>query len=192
MEILRIGKYAIKISLSDAEAKEYKILDCESAEEKEVKDAFSKLLKNAQESVDFLYSGRKIFTEIYPGKDGGCEVFISTVSAETKTNTDSKQKEIKKSRPQCAVYEIPNLDSLLKIAFRLKENGFNSKSSIYYAKETGSYILILEDVYSKELKYAFILEYAKSLKSSTVNYIKEYYKCLAKKDGVKLLSALAN
>jgi len=192
MEILRIGKYAIKISLSDAEAKEYKILECESLEEKEIKAAFAKLLKNTNEAVDFLYSGRKIFTEIYPNKNGGCEVFISTVNVDNKASNEKIQKDIKKSRLQHSIYEISSLETLLKIAFRLKEIEFDGKSSVYYNEQNQNYILVLEETYSKELKYAFILEYGKLLKSNLIYYIKEHFKCVAKKDGVKILALLGN
>ena len=66
MEILRIGKYAIKISLSGKEAKEYKIVDSDKYDDNEIKEAFARLLSNATERTDFTYTGRKIFTEIYP------------------------------------------------------------------------------------------------------------------------------
>ena len=40
MEILRIGKHAIKISLNIDETKEYRILDSDILEEDEIKESF--------------------------------------------------------------------------------------------------------------------------------------------------------
>ena len=187
MEILRIGKYAIKISLSDTEAKEYKLTDSESCDEVEIKEAFSRLLDNARELADFSYAGRKIFTEIYPCKEGGCEVFISTTALEPK-QTQAKPK----SSVHTSIYEFPNLKYLLKACFRLEEIKFKGKSSIFYDIDTEHYFLVLENIFSKELKFAFLHEYAKSLKSSVIMYISEHYKCILKSNAVKQLASLSN
>ena len=82
MEILRIGKHAIKISLNTEEAQEYRIPECENINNEEIGEAFSRLLSKAKEAVDFSYAGRKIFTEIFPSRDGGCEIYISCISVE--------------------------------------------------------------------------------------------------------------
>lgn len=191
MEILRIGKYAIKISLTNDESKEYKLQNAENYNDQELKEAFSRLLKEAKELVDFSYSGRKIFTEIYPSKDGGCEVFVSTVNIDTKNKSIQHSKPQKKSL-QMSIYETESFSFLLKMCFRLSEIKFKGKSSVYYNKENKHYFLVLEDLFPKELKYAFLVEYSSSLRPSALEYIKEYYKCVIKKGGVKLLSPLAN
>ena len=135
MEILRIGKYAIKISLSNKEAKDYKLIDSDKCKDNEIKEAFSKLLDNAKTYTDFTYLGRKIFTEIYPSKDGGCEVFISTVNIENKQNQfQNKQRGL-----HTAIYEFKNLKRILKACFRLNEIQFKGKSSVYYDLDTEHY-----------------------------------------------------
>lgn len=188
MEILRIGKYAIKISLSNKEARDYKLIDSEEYEDDEIKEAFSKLLDNAKSYTDFTYTGRKIFTEIYPSKDGGCEVFISTVNIENKQNqAQSKQRGL-----HTAIYEFKSLRRILKACFRLNEIQFKGKSSVYYDLDTEHYFLILENIFSKELKFAFLLEYATVLKPSSILYVIEHYQCISKANAVKQFANLTN
>ncbi len=188
MEILRIGKYAIKISLSGKEAREYKIIDSEKYDDIEIKEAFARLLSTAKEISDFTYIGRKIFTEIYPCKDGGCEVFIST------TNYDSKQgkEQGKRASAHTSIYEFDSFKSLLKVCFRLNEIEFKEKSSIYYDFDKEHYYLILENIFSKELKFAFLSEYAKAIKAGALFYIIEHFKCIIKANAVKQLGLLSN
>ena len=189
MEILRIGKYAIKISLSDREAKEYKLSNIDSCDETEAKEAFSKLLADAKEISDFSYVGRKIFTEIYPCKDGGCEVFVSTTSSDSKSKEQIK---IKSPNFQTTIYEFNSLNDVMKVCYRLNEIKFKGKSSMYYNVSTEHYYLSLDNMFSKDLKYAFLLEYGKMLKSSSCLYISEHYKCICKSNAVKQIAHLSN
>ena len=193
MEILRIGKYTVKISLDNVEATEYKLLNRSSVNEDDMRQELERLLETVTKKIDFTYLGRKLFTEIYPSKSGGCEVFISTVNSEesstvykTKDSTD-----LKKSKSP-SIYMVETFEMLLKICFRLKEISFDGKSSIYYDEEGKRYYLALENVFTKELKYAFLTEYAKQIKASVFSYLKEHYRCIIKKNGVKALASLAN
>ena len=82
MEILKIGKQAVKVSLNEAEANKYNILNNEALNEEEIKEGFSLLLKEIKSKTDFSYNNKKLFTEIFPSKNGGCEIYISCVIAE--------------------------------------------------------------------------------------------------------------
>ena len=193
MEILRISKHAIRISLSTDEAKEYNISNEASLSDENIRFAFTKLLDKAQSEVDFSYSGRKIFTEIFPSKDGGCEIFISCIGVEEKETVykDKQQsQETKKSRVTLSVFDFDSLEKLLFACYRLNEIGYKKRSSVYYLNEAKHYFMVLEDVYIKDLKYAFLQEYAKYIKGNVASIIKEHSSCIIKKDGVKILSAL--
>ncbi len=186
MEILRIGKYAVKVSLDTEEALRYKLLSKDSTSDCDMKVEIERLLEKVAKKIDFTYSGRKLFTEIYPNKNGGCEVFISTIN-----NDEARGQDVKRSK-FVSLYAIETIDMLLKICFRLKEISFEGKSSVYYDDYDKKYYLILENVFTKELKYAFLSEYAKQIKASAHSYVKEHYKCIIKKNGVKLLAELTN
>ncbi len=194
MEIVRIGKHTVKVSLNTEEAKEYSAASYENLNDVEIKEAFSKLLLKIKEKVDFSYAGRKIFTEIYPSKDGGCEVFISCISLEAQKALNREKEqigEIKKQKTLRSIYDFDILENLLSASYRLNEIHCKNESSVFYDEERKRYILVLEEIYHKDLKYAFLLEYSKHIKGTALNYIKEHYKCILKRDGIKILSALA-
>lgn len=191
MEILRIGKHAIKITLNDEEAQEYKVLNAESSDERELKDAFSRLLSKAKELTDFSYAGRKIFTEIFPSQKGGCDIFISCINSEKDISVNKgKLNEPKKDRKIFTIVYFDSFNSLLFSCYRLSEIKHKGNSSVYYDEEKKRYIAVFEDAYIKDLKFAFLLEYGKIAKSSTLDYIKEHYKCIIKGEAVQILSVL--
>ena len=157
MEILRIGKHAIKISLNTNEAQEYKVLDSEALDNEEIREAFSRLLLKAKEKVDFSYAGRKIFTEIFPSRDGGCEIYISCISVEAEDAVyKDKNKQPENKKPALSIFDFDNIDNLMLACYRLKEINYQKRSSIYYDIEKKRYFMILEDVYIKDLRYAFL------------------------------------
>lgn len=194
MEILRIGKHAIKISLNNDETQEYKILNSDDIDSEEIRESFARLLSKVKETVDFSYAGRKIFTEIFPSKDGGCEIYVSCISVEAENavyKDKGDQSDNKKPRLMISIFDFENMENLLLVCYRLREINYKSRSSVYYDEYKKRYFLMLEDIYIKDLKYAFLLEYAKYIKGTVASYIKEHCKCILKKDGVKILSALA-
>lgn len=192
MEILRIGKQAVKVFLNQDEAIKYKVSGNDELDEIEIKEVFSLLLTEIKKQTDFSYANKKIFTEIFPSKDGGCEIYISCIGTEAE-NTVYKDKLCEtetKKKITPSIYEIDNLEKLLLVSYRLNEIKQHEKSSVYYDFENKRYFLLLENINVKNLKYAFLLEYAKYIKSNNVLFIKEHYNCLIKKDAVKILSNL--
>ena len=191
MEILKIGKQAVKVSLNEAEANKYNILNNEALNEEEIKEGFSLLLKEIKSKTDFSYNNKKLFTEIFPSKNGGCEIYISCVIADSnKTVYKDKSQEEARKKPSYAVYELDNLCNLLKVIYRLRETKFNDKSSIFYDDEGEKYLLLLENVSYKSIKYSFVLEYARYIKCNYISYLNEHFKCIAKNNAVKKFSTL--
>ena len=149
-------------------------------------------MNEIKKKTDFSYANKKIFTEIFPSKDGGCEIYISCIGTEAdnivykekSTETDTK----KKLTP--SIYVFDGIEELLNVSYRLNEIKHSGKSSIFYDNEKNRYFLILEDINVKNIKYAFLLEYAKYIKGSVHVFLKEHYKCLINKDAIKVLSSL--
>ena len=192
MEILKISKYAIRISLTTDEIKEYNIPNDLSLADEDMKIAFTRLLDKAKSEVDFSYAGRKIFTEIYPSRDGGCEIFISCIYTEDKEGVakDKQGADNKKSKPMQVIFDFDSFDNLLCACHRLKEINFKKKSVVYYCSESKHYFMVLEDVYIKDIRFAFLFEYGKNIKANVLSYVNEHYKCIVKRDSVRVLSAL--
>lgn len=187
MDIIRIGNEAMKISLCTNEAIEFGFSDIQS--EEEMKEKFLSLLIRAKEQIDYAVLDKRITGEIFSGRDGSCEIFVSRVEARDKVYKDRFPEDaVKKTKQTCAIFAFDNVNKLLNVTKRLDEISYEGTSSVYYDYEKGKYYIILEDVSVKELKYAFISEYSCPVKGNLSQYIKEHFKCICKKDGVKILS----
>ena len=187
MNIIRIGNEAMKISLCTDEATKLGFSIDES--EEKMKDSFIKLLIKAKEEIEYAVLDKKIVGEIFSGKDGGCEIFVSRVEARDRVYSDRISYEhIKKSTGVSSIFMFESLDTLLDVTRRLDEISYGGTSSVYYDEEQKKYYIILEDVSVKELKYAFITEYSKQVQGINAQLIKEHCKCICKKNGVKILS----
>ena len=78
MEIIRINNDKIKVSLSKDDM-EFLEIDCDMLDglDKKGRDAFNRIMDDAKLKYGFEVSGKRIFVQLFPSKDGGCEMFIS-------------------------------------------------------------------------------------------------------------------
>ena len=190
MNVMKIGSDSIKISLSEKEAKLYHIN--EETSDQESKNNLVSVLLVAKEKINFKLAGEKIVAEIFSTQGGGCEIFLSCVEVGDRLYKDRNpsQDVSKKQKQILNAFSFDSLEKLLTVAKRLNDINYDGESSVYYDEDKSKYFFILEDVSTRELKYTFLLEYAKSMKLSACTYIKEHYKCLCGKDAVKVFSAL--
>lgn len=189
MEIIKIGSDSLKISLCTKEADEYKL---DKIDNELMKNSFIKLLLKVKESINYKAISEKIVAEIFSAKDGGCEIFVSRVEVSEPMYKERITEETqKKPRQSVSVYSFNEIDKMLMAVNRLQEIRFNGMSSAYYDEEMDRYYILLDDVSPKDIRYAFLNEYAKYIKGSTCYQIKEHCKCICKKDAVRRLSNLA-
>ncbi|MBO5312749.1 MAG: adaptor protein MecA [Clostridia bacterium] len=189
MDILRIGSDSIKISLDGREAQELH-LDREDSED--AKSNFVNLMVKVKERVNFKVLGEKLVAEYFSGRDGGYEIFVSRLEVDEDMYKDRgiQQEITKRVKPSLSPFSLESFEKLLDVTNRLKNMGYSGSSSLYYDDMREKYYIILEDVSIKDLKYAFMTEYSKSIKPHTLPYIKEHFRCICKKDAVNTLSAL--
>ena len=193
MEIIKIGNDALKIMLNAEEAIRYG-LDSEDAYGDDEKTAkiFQKIFAGAKEEIGFEFGSGKVLVQMYQSRDGGCEIFISRleVGVTYKDKTISLDNKRSKNLISPSLYRFENLENLLSVSARMENIGYTGRSSVYHDSKRGDYYLVLDDIYPKELRYAFIGEYGGQMKSMALSYIKEHCECICKKNGVKILSKL--
>lgn len=78
MEWIRISKNKLKIMLSAEDAQHY-ALDCNAADLGDLvtRSAFHEILSDVKRQTDFDASEDKIYIQMYPSKEGGCELFVT-------------------------------------------------------------------------------------------------------------------
>lgn len=183
MEIIRIGDNSLKISLCTKEADKYEFNKEISNEQ--IEKNFKRLLSEAKIRAE----REKLIADIFSCKDGSCEIFISRGEEDNKVYKDkTPQDTVKKSKQITAVYSFDDFEKLLLVARRLKNFKYIGSSMLYYDEDKKKYYIMLDDVYSKDIRFSFVNEYSKNLKGSVNMYAKEHFKCICKKDAVKILS----
>ena len=78
MEWIRISPHKLKIMLSAEDARRY-ALNCEKADYADImtRDAFREILTDVQKETGFETEKDKVYIQMYPSKEGGCELFVT-------------------------------------------------------------------------------------------------------------------
>lgn len=187
MEFMKIGDKSLKIVMTTKEAKLYGLDEESELNSDDMKGVFSKLLARAKKEVGYKFSGERVVAEIFSSKKGGCEVFLSYVE---QSQMDTLVKDTRKRTKNTIIFGVNELNGLISLCAELCERGYKGKSSVYYDVEQKGYYLLLEDIYSREIKYSFACEYGKQLKQNGQSYIKEHCRCLSKNNAITLFSTL--
>ncbi|MBQ8546673.1 MAG: adaptor protein MecA [Clostridia bacterium] len=191
MEIVKISDKSIKFCLTRDEVREYDLYEGRELDTNEMKKIFSRLLLQAKKEVGFKYAKENIVAEIFSSRDGGCEIFVSCLLGEEKMYKDKREENLPpKAKAQNQIYMFENLESLVHILKEISERSISKLTSVYYDKENKKYYLILEDVSKKGLKFAFIVEFSKPVRSSAFQYIVEYCDLICDKNAHIVLPEL--
>lgn len=135
MELLKINDKKLKVTLSENDMRDYR-LDAEKIDYDcaETRRAFRDILTVAKSRTGFDTDECKIFVQIYPARDGGCEMFVTKLSDETDEGIHAFT----------AVYLFDDLTSLCCACSLLTRCGFRDRSALY-GSDRGYYLIISED-----------------------------------------------
>ena len=124
MELIVISENKLKVMLTADDMRHYN-LDCDTidSDNAPARRAFRSILDDARAQTGFDTGKDRIFVQLYPGKAGGCEMFVtklSTAKAEAKSPPASPQKKEPPVREHA--YVFPTLSHLLMASRRLRGN----------------------------------------------------------------------
>lgn len=180
MEIIKIGKETFKIFLTAKEAEEYELTN----DDAQINASIKRLVEKIKEKEGIDFGKERISAELYISKDGGCEVFLSKAPS-------VKQALKSNSKPlSMVIYRFDKLKHLLFICNQLNTAENKMSSSIYHNKKAKTYYLTIYGIYPKDLKYAFICEYASRLKASIYPYIAEHCDLICENNAIEIFSKL--
>lgn len=211
MEIMVINESKLKVTLCEEDLKQFEIrasdLDYSNTETKRM---FWDILNRAKHETGFDTDGRRVLVQLYPSKDGGCEMFVTkmgsiSVGADEEdddifTKKDDKKNRSPKSKGQIttkniySVYSFEKAEWLIKVCRRLSDMGYIGESSVYSCDDGRCY-LFLSDINSASYipldEFSFILEYGKRENPEIMRYyVSEYGKAICDKNAVLFLGRL--
>ena len=206
MEIIMISSSKLKVMLGADDLRQFELnadqLDYSNTDTKRM---FWDVLSKAKHQTGFDTDGQRVLVQLYPSKEGGCEMFVTKIgilcssdSFECRENKgDDKCHEIiykNKKNSSFSVFSFESTEDMISVCRRLRLIGYIGESSAYF-DEKGKAYLFLSDIEFDELtppdEFSFILEYAKPENLQKLNYyFSEHGKLICEKDAVSILSTL--
>ncbi len=199
MELILISAGKLKIMLTDSDMKKYDLkAEAVDYNNTETRRAFWNILDDAKHETGFDAASDRLFIQMYPSKDGGCEMFVTkleTLPHETKSGDKRKGRPAleETGREYLAVYSFDKLDPLICVCRRLLQNNWLGKSRAYREPDGKCYLFLSECVSEgrRAMRHATISEYGISEHAETaLLYIKEYADTLCEAHAVETLGIL--
>lgn len=193
MDLIFINDHKLKIMLSGSDMKEYS-LDCDALDYESTKtqSIFRNILNKAKEDTGFDSEGGRVFIQLYPSKEGGCEMYVTKLGGLTgrRGAEDGAAKKTVEGKRECA-YSFENLENLLAVCRRLSSLGYSEKSSAWRLPDR--YCLLInepeENAYIPVSECSFIREYGKSESArNTGLLIAERGKCICAENAIDTLA----
>ena len=209
MEIIMISDNKLKVMLCKEDLSHFELkpeqLDYSNTETKRM---FWDVLNRAKHQTGFDTDGQRVLVQLYPSKEGGCEMFVTKIGllhsddcSKDKSNSNEKKyselNNLKKSSNTAfsySAFRFENTEEMLEVCRRLASIGYIGESSAYFC-ENGKKYLFLSDVDFSEFappdEFSFISEYGE-LESSKklIYYLSEHGKAICEHDAVSTLSKL--
>ena len=192
MDFFIVSKSKIKVTLTKSEAQERGVTSGEFAEgDKDKRKGLRKILDEAKQKSGFDVGNEKVLVQIYPGKDGGMELFITKLGPLLHESEGDAAKNAPAPRHAQGwnYYIFPDFSALLGAA-RVTRGG--EIESTLYRFDGCEYCL---SIYKEELKKdAFfaqaILEFSKKLNTGPLFSPTEHSKAVIEGNALKVLSRL--
>ena len=200
MDLIKINENKLKIMLTPSDMQSYAISAEElDAENIETRAAFRTIMKEARSRTGFDSDGKRIYVQLYPSKEGGCELFVTKLGlAGQHKEKDRPVLASSKSIPNqgnIAVFAFETLEDVIRVCRHLRSHFSHIESSIW-RDELGRYYLRLQSrkgIFSllDPAKLALVHEYSESKEpTATLLYIKEHASPICEKNAIERLSEL--
>lgn len=210
MEFIMVNSQKLKIILTPKDMEEMEI-NIESLDYGSVKTrrALKSILEKAKNETGFDIKHDRVYVQVFQSVDGGCEMFLSRkgrllpeqneeITTYYKKKYGLYQDDSRAKHEYIAASE--SIDDIIKLCIRLKKEGFNGASELYFYN--GTYYLLLffarrfpsfvKDVmpFGEEERFSFICEYASVYfaESLPLAVLKERGKKIASERAVERIS----
>ena len=174
----------------------------------DTKRMFWDVLSKAKHQTGFDTDGQRVLVQLYPSKEGGCEMFVTKIGLLSSPDAHKSDKLNKHEHcllPASKTFKENNIlnfslfsfektEDLLNVCRRLDAIGYIGESSAYFGENGQKYLLLSDidfDDYAPPDEFSFILEYAKLENKENFNYyLAEHGKPICNSDAVSLLARL--
>lgn len=192
MDLIFINKNKLKIMLNNADMADYSLSpDTIDYNDVDAKNIFYNILNRAKKETGFDFENGRIFIQLYPSKEGGCEMYVTKLCGVSKRDDEKDSGEMIKGKRRCA-YSFESLDSMLSVCRRLFSLDYSEKSSAFSYSDR-FYLLLSEPeetAYIPLSEFSFIKEFGRSESyKNTELLLIEKGSCICNNNAVETLAA---
>ena len=196
MELIIIDESKVKVMLSPIDMRHFELNASDmDYENRHTRMALKAILQEVRQKSGLDVTGDKMLVQVYPSRDGGCEMFITRLSPPS--GNCAFPKSLTLLSAQNSVFRFDNFEHLLAVCRALHKSGYELESAVYQ-KEDGVWYLHLQENCQKSEKgtfgaLSFALEFGEYFgESIALAYIKEHFSCVIEKDAVPKLASLCS
>ncbi len=200
MELILISASKLKIMLTDSDMKKYDLsAETVDYDTTATRRAFWSILDDAKDETGFNAASDRVLIQMYPSRDGGCEMFVTKINgsgtenkAPPVTESEKRRRGRERTQEKTVVYSFDSLATLMAVCRRLFRTHWRGCSRAY-REQMGRCYLFLSDKSMDDLalRYAFLGEYGVLEHTQTMSlYIKEHALPLCEKHAVETLGNL--
>ena len=135
MEIVRISEEKLKLTLAKEDLERYSLrieeLDYDKTETRRV---IWQILDDAKKRTGFDAAADKALIEAYPGRRGGCEIYVTLLGEKKKRKT---------TKGRTTVFRFGSASALFGLCRRLSAMGRKYESDLYRLEGDDSYYLLI-------------------------------------------------
>jgi len=188
-----VGESKIKIVLSEEERENYGLAAAlPDVSGPSARRSFWRILDMAKREVGFDPSGDKVLIQLYPIKDGGCEIFVTKLGIlpDSSARIVSKSNKVAMLSKKKSIYAFVCFDDLIRAikAIRSISKEAFPESDVFVIDD--KYYLVIEE-YGKggePVEFPCILEFGTELAADVFTYILEHARKLTNGDAVEKFS----
>lgn len=195
MELLFISDSKLKVMLTEEDMRRYD-LNAEKVDydNTETRRAFWEILDEAKHRTGFDAASDKVLIQLYPSRDGGCELFVTKLGLipPLAEKTIAKSNRVTMLAARRGVYAFGRVADLI-LASRAVAGAPSVRESDAYFADDGRYYLLVEERGGKNEGVdgaSRLLEYGESVPTTLADYIREHGACLAEKNAISRFAAL--
>lgn len=191
MEFFVSGSNKLKIILSCEECAEQGIdTTLSDFSTNDVRIAIRRILNTAGRECGFFSEGERIFAQLYPTKDGGCEIFVTKL----KGLSDKARTAVRDIEGFCSVeerrgvYSFEDSTTLVAAARAIYRGGIDCD---LYASDDGRYYISIVENYDRGIsEFEVLTEYGERVKSIPVYVISERGELLCKQKALDYIMSM--
>ena len=171
MEWIHISKNKLKVMLTAEDARRYE-LNCESTDYADsiTRAAFRDILTDVRTASGFDATEDKVYIQMYPSKEGGCELFVTKIGLllteeglQDPTPDPPEQTPTRTPEQMYSYYLFQDLNTLILLCRRLLAAQHSPRCEAFLDERNRWWLRVTTEWTPKATRMHFLSEYAKQI-----------------------------